>query len=107
MSHQVALTVCADVLPGRLEDVRRILARIRAADGQSAVLPFARIPQTHFARLLVVETGGTATLVLMLDCDAPAHERLHDVVEASGAGLDELFGCCAGYPAPGDRTPAA
>ena len=101
MTHQVALTFTAPVLPGRREALERVLGSMAADPADNRVLPFARIPHTHFGRVVLLEPGseeGEPTLLVTLDCDATAGDRLADLVEIAGAGIDELFGSCADYP---------
>jgi hypothetical protein len=105
MTHQVALTACAPVRPDRLDDLRAAVTRMARDPGRNPVLPFADLSGTHFARLMIVEHQGRSTLVLTMDCDSPAADRVHDLVRVAGPGLDELFGCCDGFPArPTART---
>ena len=99
MTHQVALTVCASVEPHRLDDLRRAVAGMAENPARNPVLPFADVPDTHFARVMIVEQPARSTLVLTMDCDSPAADRVRDLVRVAGPGLDEVFGCCAGYPA--------
>jgi hypothetical protein len=48
-----------------------------------------------------------AQLSLMTDIDAPLDAHLQELATTGGAGLDEVFGRCEGYPPPAARTPAA
>jgi hypothetical protein len=111
MSHQVALTFSAAVLPGRRESLDRVLEVMAEDPGRNKVLAFADLPHTHFGRVVVLEPSaadeGEATLLVTLDCDATARERIDDLVEIGGAGIDELFGACVDYPdvpTPSTRT---
>ncbi|RZS80118.1 hypothetical protein EV189_3599 [Motilibacter rhizosphaerae] len=106
MPHQVLLTFSAPVAPGRLPALREVLAGMQAAGAQNDVLPLEALPGTHFLRLLLLDDDTPApSLVLMLDCDAPTRLRVRALAGACGAGLDRLFGHCAGYPAePRSRT---
>ena len=110
MTHQVALTVTAEVAPDRRTGLDRLLEQLAAAPADNPVLPFGDLPHTHFARVVVLDrpAAGTSadTLVLTLDCDATVDERLNDLATLTGAGVDELFGACADYPrapSPADR----
>jgi hypothetical protein len=102
MTHQVALTICASVEPDRLDELRGLVDAMATDSAHSSPLPFADLPMTHFARLMMVERatdlGGT-TLVLTMDCDAPAADRLEDLARIGGNGVDKLFGTCTAYPA--------
>lgn len=103
MTHQVALTICAPVAPERLDGLRNVLDAMAADAARNPVLPFAELPATHFARLVIIDGDRagteTATLVLTLDCDAPAAQRLQELAGLTGAGVDQLFGHCVDYPA--------
>lgn len=103
MTHQVALTICAAVQPERMASLQMLLTKIGADSARNPVVPFANMPSTHFARILIV-SGEVPTLVLMLDVDAPARTRLRDLVAVAGVGLDELFDHCRDYPHPAERT---
>src|SRR4051812_28036748 len=101
MTHQVALTFSARVLPGRREALERLLGVMAEDPDGNRVIPFARLPLTHFARVLLLEPQADEdepTVIVTLDCDATVGERLDDLVQVAGAGLDELFGACADYP---------
>lgn len=116
-SRQLALTIVADVKRGRLSELKRTLEAMGADPANNPVVPFAALPRTHFARLLVldpVEDPDSASiepqLVYIADVDEPADggsalERcLEELVDVGGARLDEVFGACVGYPAPSRAT---
>jgi len=106
MTHQVALTISAHVIPERLAELERVVASMAGDPARNPVLPFAEVPHTHFARVLLLgppSGPGETTLIITLDCDSSVADRLHDLVEVAGPGLDELFGACADYP----RKPTA
>jgi hypothetical protein len=108
MTHQVALTFSAPVPPGGRTDLERVLATMAGDPGSNHTLPFAQVPGTHFARVVLLDpetTNDGATLLMTLDCDAPETTRLHDLVEVAGSGLDTLFGACTDYPET--RTPTS
>jgi hypothetical protein len=101
----------ADVEHEQLAQLKRRLRTIAADPAGNAQLPFAALPRTHFARLLVLDPtldGGGAPiephLVYMADVDAPQDaaaplERcLEELVDVAGPGLDAVFGACVGYP---------
>ncbi len=102
MTYQVALTFTATVDADRRAGLDRLLERVAVDPAANPVLPFGQLPGTHFARIVVLDqpAAGTSadTLVLTLDCDASIEERLHDLAQIAGAGIDELFGTCADYP---------
>ena len=102
MTHQVALTFSAEVLPGRREGLARLLGSMAGDPGGNPVIPFGEIPHTHFGRVVLLDATpadeGAATLLMTLDCDATVGQRLGDLVEVAGSGIDELFGACVDYP---------
>lgn len=120
-TRQIAVTIVADVKRRRLAALKRTLETIGADPASNAIVPFAALPRTHFARLVVLDaTEGPAgevfepQLVYLADVDEPPDaesalgrclEELVDVAGA-GAGLDRVFGACVGYPAPSRATRA-
>lgn len=104
MTHQEALTVCAVVRPAELDGLREQVAVVAADPAGNPLLPFGELAAVHFARLMIVDGApagapGHWYLVLTIDCDAPGRHTLERLVERAGAGLDELYGRCDGYPA--------
>ena len=105
MSHQLAVTAMAAVLPGHMEELRRILKSFATSDGTAGRLAFGKIPTVHFARLFTLEETTDldgrplpGRLVFMSDIDAPLDKYLDDLFEVSGDALDGVFGCCEGFP---------
>src|SRR5262245_17117443 len=99
MPHQVALTVGAPIKRDEVEDVRRLLEEMAADVAHNRLLPFGELPSTHFGRLVIVElSAGVPSLLLMVDADAPLDERLRELVDIAGEGIDELYVHCEGYP---------
>jgi hypothetical protein len=118
-ARQLAITVVADVRRPRLAGLKRTLQALGADPATNAMVPFAALPRTHFARLLVLDPDATADgapiephLVYMADVDEPADaepalERcLEELVDVAGEGLDRIFGACVGYPPPSRATRA-
>ena len=69
------------------------------------LVPFGRLPGTHFGRLLILDEATDLRgaplrplLMLMADVDGPLDAYLERLVEVAGDGLDRLFGACDGYP---------
>jgi hypothetical protein len=114
MPHQEALTVVAPIKPGEVEAVKRVLGTIPDHVDAWDVIPFDKLPRLHFARLVVFDeatdlNGETigAQLALMTNVDAPLEAHMNDLAGTAGAGLDAVFGSCAGYPDESHRTPFA
>jgi hypothetical protein len=100
MPHQVAVTVIATVADGHVDDLEWLLERL----GSDDAIPFADLPNLHFARLFVlsgaVDLDGASIppkLVFLSDVDTPADRYLGAVVDAFGPTLDAIFGHCEGY----------
>ncbi len=66
--------------------------------GANGEVPFARLSHVHFARLFLTPPDPVH-LVYMSDVDGTAERHLADLVDVAGAGLDGVFGHCAGWPA--------
>jgi len=110
---QAAVTIVAEVEPGRVDDLRTVLGSMTGDAAGNPVLPFGALPGVHFARLLLldetVDLDGAslpARLVYLSDVDGSAARHLGALVAAGGDGLDRVFGACRGYPptaTPGGR----
>jgi hypothetical protein len=105
MMPQGALSIIAPVIPSLLPDLEALLQRMAADPATNDVIPFGRIPGTHYARVFTVAAGTGASgehfaplLVLMSDLDGSPYRYLKSLVTLSPSGLDALFGHCEGYP---------
>lgn len=105
MSHQIALTVVAEVRPEAAEDLRALLATMGDGVANDKVLDFGSFSGLHFARLVLVEESTDlegdrlpASLLYMSDLDLPKDRHLGELADASGDAIDRLFGHCVGYP---------
>ena len=108
MPQQVAVTIVAPVRPARLDDLRQLLDRMGEDVAGNDVVPFGRLSGVHFARLVVLaattDVDGRAIapkLVYVSDVDGSLARHVEDLVDVAGAGIDELFGHCEGYPEGG------
>lgn len=109
MPHQEAVTVRAPVRDGELAGLTDLLRRMRDQGDRNEWVDFPQLLGVHFARLFVLDEVRDlkgrpipASLVYMADVDGRAVDHLRDL--ATCAGVDALFGACAGYP--GSPTPA-
>lgn len=114
MPHQEALTVVATIKNGRVEAVKKTLGTITDHVTNWHVIPFSKLANVHFARLVVFDETADhdgkrlpPQLSLMTNIDAPFEAHVHDLATLGGTGLDELFGHCEDYPDTTARTPAA
>lgn len=108
MPPQIAVTIVAPVQPGRLDDLRQLLDRMGDDVAGNDVVPFGRLTAVHFARLVVLDAttdvDGRAIgpkLVYLSDVDGSLARHIEDLVDVAGAGVDELFSHCEGYPEGG------
>ena len=106
MSHQVAVTIVADVRPGEADSLKRLLATMGAGVANGSVVDLSALRGVHFARFVLLDETHDlrgdplpASLVYMSDVDIAADRHLSDLVDTVGSGLDLLFGHCDGYPA--------
>lgn len=111
MSHQVAVTIVADVRPGEAEGLDRLLASMGDGLANGSVVDLAALSNVHFARFVLLEETRDlrdrpipALLVYMSDVDVSRDRHLAVLVDTVSEGLDRLYGHCEGYPAPGSRT---
>lgn len=80
------------------------------ADPDNEILPFARFPKIHFARLLLLDDPSLADrvhfpnlyfpcpvrLALLVVCDGPAAAQIDELAATAGDGLRRLFSHCEG-----------
>ena len=112
MSHQVALTLAANVRAGEVERLKRLLATMGDGVANTSVVDFGALDGVHFARFLVLDEAADlegrplpAALLYMSDLDVAWERHLGQLVDAAGEGLDRLFEHCDGYPEAALRTP--
>ena len=105
MSHQVALTIIARIKPRETGNIKQLLKGMSNDAAQNDVIPFGKFSTIHFARFVLLDEsidlhGAVipAALAFMVECDAPLHRLLLELVDMSGAGLDKIYSHCEGYP---------
>jgi hypothetical protein len=113
MPYQVDVTVRAEVDPDQLPLLRKSLADIGRNGLAQPPFDFAHLHGLHFARFYLLDEAVDpegrpipASLVFMSEVDAPRRRHLAQLIDVAGDGLDQAFGHCAGYPAPGARRRA-
>ena len=111
-AHQEALSVVAPIKAGEVAAVKSILGTITDHVDDWIVIPFARLANLHFARVVVLDESTDfegnrlpAQLALLTNIDAPLDAHLSELARLGAAGLDGLFGRCEGYPDSSHRTP--
>jgi len=110
LPYQVDLTIRAEVEPGQLPLVRERLADIGRKSLAEPPFDFTHLRGLHFARFYLLDEAADqdgrpipASLVFMSEVDGPQRRHLAELVDVAGDGLDQAFGLCTGYPAPGAR----
>jgi hypothetical protein len=105
MPYQIGVTIRAPVAADRAPELRAWLAGIARQGLAEGPFGFARVRGLHFARFyLLDETADLdgrlipASLVFMSEVDAPLRRHIADLVDVAGAGMDQAFGHCTGYP---------
>jgi hypothetical protein len=103
-----ALNVLTPISPGREAEVRDLLAAIPDA----AHSPFARLPGTHFARLVIIDRlafeGPRARkpelrlqyVLFSSVFDGPLDDYLRALCARIPDEAEEIWGCCVGAPQP-------
>jgi hypothetical protein len=92
------------VAPCALEQVRAALSHIHANPAANALLPFGRLPMVHFASLTLFDQDPAESPALALESniDGSLRKYVSRLVVVGRRGLDALFVCADGYPAPAD-----
>ena len=120
MTPQSNFMVLAPVAPGRVADLRQVLASMNrlpgTADPNNVLIPFARFKTLHFARLLVLEdktldditkyglprVDYPAYLAFLADFDGDQSTFVSELVRNAGQGLKTLFSYCERFDANSD-----
>ncbi len=108
MPHQLGVTIRAEVTADQVTPVRDWLAKAARDEAADRLFAFGGMRGVHFAKLFLLDevrdlSGRPipASLVLMTEVDAPLRPHLAELIDVGGAGIDQAFGFCAGYPGPG------
>jgi hypothetical protein len=106
-----ALTVLAPITRGRESALARLLDELPSG----AASPLARVPGTHFARWVVIDTvvfegGGqhrdrlqNAQLLFTSNFDGPLDPYIEGLRVGLAADADAIWGQCDGYPEGPER----
>jgi hypothetical protein len=108
--------VTAPVRPGRVQDLRALLATMNSGPGMvdphNALVPFGRFEDIHVARFVVADDNTVADndyypgqlppservlLIFLADCDGPGDDLMARIVGEAGAGLRRIFAHCDGF----------
>jgi len=104
MTHQVALTIIAEIKAGEVEDIKQLLKTMSDNAACNSIIPFGKFSNIHFARLFVLDESIDLSgrlippcLVFMSECDAPLDRLLNELVDIAGEGLDKVYSHCVDY----------
>ena len=96
---QSVFTIVAPVRPGALPDLEKVLVDIRKDPKHNTHLPLSReaLPVLHFASFVIFGEEDPEPILVFENCvDGSRDDYLHTL--ARGAGIDNIFTHCAGYP---------
>jgi hypothetical protein len=103
---QYGATFFKPILPGHLEALRTLLQSIGNDITGNPHIAFARLELAHFMSWFIVEAKDAAPLLFLeINVDGPVEDFLVDLLNQAGAGIDEIYAHCAGYPALGSGAP--
>jgi hypothetical protein len=111
--YQNGLTIITPVIPGREEILRQTLQRVYDDVETNDLVPFLECDRIHFARWVILDGSSNAwngrgppILIFSTNFDEPVDAHLAELYDRAAAGLDLIYGCCEGYPAPSERSGA-
>ncbi|MGC2110746.1 MAG: hypothetical protein WA655_14595 [Candidatus Korobacteraceae bacterium] len=120
MTPQSNFMVLAPIMPGRVGDLRQLLATMNRSPGvvdpQNSLIPFGKFATLHFARLVVLQdlTLDDITayglppgnypiyLAFLGDFDGSPETFLVDLMQKAGDGLKRIFAYCEGFTPDAD-----
>lgn len=106
-------SVSVPIADGKENAVKKLLNDLNADPGGNSLLPFGKMPTTHFVTGVVLPAqdahGKTLppTLMLLTSYTGPRKVHLDELVREGAAGLRALFSNCKGYPAAADSSDTA
>jgi hypothetical protein len=105
MSHSV-FTIVTTVRPEREQDLRDLLAAVRANPGKNAHLSFGDFPVVHFASFTIFPDRDRGTLLVFENnIDGAYQPYLTDLSNRALPGLTAIYSCCKD-PLPGADSDA-
>jgi hypothetical protein len=121
MTHQSSFMIVAPLVLRRTDELRTLLVSMNSAPGSAnpnnEIIPFGRLEDLHFARLVVLEdrTLDDITtaygllrreyptyLAFLGDFDGETNRFLKELVEQAGHGLRQIFSFCEDFSADCD-----
>ena len=108
MSNQCALTLLTPVLPVYHEQIAATLKCLKESVDKGTFKQIESLGTIHYFRLVLLEDKiSNAKTNLLLSSDYDGNEDEHIMLLATHCGdlIDQLYECCEGYHAAGERTP--
>ncbi len=89
----------ADIQNGHAAPLQSLLEHAGRDAANNSLVPFARVPNVHFARFFILPGNQTYPdrLLFLADVDGPAEPFLESLTTLLGDGLDTLYQHCRGY----------
>jgi hypothetical protein len=115
MIPQSSLTVIAPIIAGRDAALRDLLRGMNFEPGhvnpRNSLLPFEKIDELHFARLVILDDPTTEdgvvyglapasyplSLAFLADFDGSYGDFVRRLIEHAGSGLRQIFSYCEGF----------
>jgi hypothetical protein len=97
------LTALTPIIPGRREQLQKVLARLNERVAAGGPTPLEDIGTVHFARWVVLPDGDGGRLLFASNFDGPWDDYIRDFAAQSAASFDAIYSNCEGWPAGGAR----
>jgi hypothetical protein len=113
MSRQTPLTLVTPVKPESRDALASLLNQVRQDLQNEKFESFEKLGTIHYARWLTIDAEPGAAkdvlpperLVFSSNFDGSEEKHLMGLSTVAAGFIDSIYGCCIGYPLPGDRTP--
>ena len=119
MTPQSTFMVLAPIRPECDADLRAMLETMNGSPGTAepanSLFPFGSFQRLHVARFVILDDmtrddlapddplrRAPVYLAFLGDCDGSADELLAEFVRVAGAGLRQIFRCCANFSPDAD-----
>jgi hypothetical protein len=110
---QNSITIITSILCNHMEDLKKVLAILKADIGQEHQQEFEKLNKIHFARWVVIENDHSGAngiilsnprLIFIADFDGTTDDFLEELCEVAHDLIDRIYEFCEGYPALPDRV---
>ena len=98
------LTALTPIIPGRREQLQKVLARLNERVAAGGPTPLEDIGTVHFARWVVLpDDGDGGQLLFASNFDGPWDDYIQDFAARSADSFDAIYSNCEGWPERGAR----